>query len=274
MPPIILNPYASKLSYAPFNRFRNYSAVGGGGGGGSPADSPQDGDPYFANVVSLLHFDDVGSPDETIIDYATAISPTTTWTRYGNAQQSSVDKKYGSGSLRLDGSGDYLIASSCPAIGTGDFTVEFWARFSAMNDWQRVITSSAYNSSGGFNIEKEASTGKLWFEITDPSSRPSVKSNASVVDNAWHHFACQRINKVLEMYIDGTRQSASATDSTPHNLTSTALRLGTGFAEDAFASAASINGYIDDVRITVGVARYGQTSPVDFTPPTAAYPDY
>ncbi|HPC33867.1 MAG TPA: hypothetical protein PL061_13005, partial [Syntrophales bacterium] len=52
------------------------------------------------------------------------------WTFYGNAQIDTAQKPFGTGSLLLDGSGDYIGTVDSPDFdfGTGDFTIDFWVR--------------------------------------------------------------------------------------------------------------------------------------------------
>jgi hypothetical protein len=68
----------------------------------------------------------------------------------------------------------------------------------------------------------------------------------------------------LQIYVDGT-QRYSATYSIAANIypVQVGCASGGGVATDFF------NGYIDDLRVTLGIARYT----ANFTPPTAAFPN-
>lgn len=191
-----------------------------------------------------------------------------TVTSYGNATISGTSYKYGNGSMYFDGTGDYL-SSTFETLSTSNFTVEFWCNISSLSDFGRIISTNAYNTSGGFNIIKENTTNKLYFQISDTTTRPYITSNASIVDSTWHHCVCQRNSNTLEMFIDGVKQSGTAAD-TPHNLTATTLKVGTGFGEDANASSITLTGFIDDLRITKDIARYVS----NFTPPARQNANY
>ena len=77
-----------------------------------------------------------------------------TVTPVGNAQVSTAEKKYGTGSLLLDGSGDRLdIVDSATdpewSFGTNDFTIDFWVRPESAKDYGDLM-GSGYD--GGFHI--------------------------------------------------------------------------------------------------------------------------
>jgi hypothetical protein len=75
------------------------------------------------------------------------------------------------------------------------------------------------------------------------------------------HVAVSRSGTSLKMFFDGV-QVASATDSTSFTDNAYGVRIGG-------SSGYSFNGYIDDLRITKGYARYT----ANFTPPSAPFPD-
>jgi len=79
--------------------------------------------------------------------------------------------------------------------------------------------------------------------------------------NTWQHFALTRSGTDLKSFIDGTQVGTTQTNSDNH----TAGRLMIG---DNVTVAYPLNGYIDDLRITKGVARYT----ANFTPPAAVLP--
>jgi hypothetical protein len=66
------------------------------------------------------------------------------------------------------------------------------------------------------------------------------------------------------MFLNGTQVGSTYTTSFSYGANSSGFIVG-----DIVGSGGSVNGYIDDLRITKGVARYT----ANFTPPTAALPD-
>lgn len=82
------------------------------------------GDPYWANVVSLLHMDGANG-STTFTDQKGK-----TWTPNGNVQISTAQSVFGGSSAAFDGVNDSLsIASHADfGFGTGDWTVECFVR--------------------------------------------------------------------------------------------------------------------------------------------------
>jgi hypothetical protein len=185
----------------------------------------------------------------------------------GNAQISTSVKKYGTGSMLFDGSGDGLSAPANInlAMGTGDFTIEMWVygansgsivggaypRIFQLGAPQTVNTIECYNASGTMYVEI------LGTGITFTAS--------TLLNSTWNHFAVTRASNSVRAFVNGTQVGSTTTMT--NNLTSPITN--TSFIGASTASSGNFNGYIDDVRITKGVARYTAT----FTPPTAAFPN-
>ena len=80
--------------------------------------------------------------------------------------------------------------------------------------------------------------------------------------NTWNHVALVRFNGVTKLYLNGSQTGSNYTDT--NNYTS---GVNSCFVGGFYDGSGSWNGYIDDFRITRGIARYTQ----NFTPPTAAF---
>jgi hypothetical protein len=174
--------------------------------------------------------------------------------------------KYGSGSMYFNGSSRLLI-SATPALNlTGNFTIEFWVYFSAtLPGWSELVCTSLNGTVGANMTALEVlSNGSLSYYA---QGNTLFTSSAGVVTtNTWYHIALVKNGTNQALYVNGT-SVASATSSVQPN-SGYAWTIG-----DRIAGAGSgqypLTGYIDDLRITNGVARYTAT----FTPPTAAFPD-
>ena len=186
----------------------------------------------------------------------------------GNAQVSTSVKKYGTGSIYFDGSsGDYLTTPPNTYgwnFGTGNFTVELWIYPIAATN--RTIMADRAGSTG---------TANAWsLEFFNTALRVEwhtglaiiASSNTNITLNVWSHIAVVRNSGTLTIYQNGT-SVASVSDS---NNYSEVNPLNIGY-EPVFPSGNSnFYGYMDDIRITNGYARYVS----NFTPPTAALPIY
>ena len=178
----------------------------------------------------------------------------------GNAQINTSVKKFGTGSMSFNGSTDWLVTpnKSEHNFGTGDFTIEAWAYPTGTNS-QATIISNYNGPSSGWGLLL-GSTGPT-FGWGDTNL---LAGSSALTQNAWNHVAITRSGTSLRMFLNGT-QIASATNST--DFTSTGA-LFIGRLREATAGF-YWQGYLDDVRLTKGVARYT----ANFTPPTAAFPD-
>jgi len=225
-------------------------------------------DPNFANVSLLLHGDGTNG-STTIVD--SSPSPKTV-TAFGDAQISTAQSKFGGASIAFDGAGDYLKSpiSSDYEFGTGDFTVEAWVRFVSISAEQRIVGIGRGALGVGNPIytgwSVRYSTGKLAFYRFD-GSETDVNRAWSPVVNTWYHVAVSRNGTSLRLFADGNQLGATHTSTLSYNrVNNEDIEVGqiiTG------AGTFYFNGYIDDLRITKGVARYT----ANFTPPTAPFPD-
>jgi hypothetical protein len=69
------------------------------------------------------------------------------------------------------------------------------------------------------------------------------------------------------MFINGTQSGSTYTDANNYGATAP-LGIGTYWNGSSPVTTDTLNGYIDDVRITNGIARYT----ANFTAPTQAFP--
>jgi hypothetical protein len=194
-------------------------------------------------------------------------SPTPkTLTVFGNASGSTTTFKYGGSALAFDGNGDSIetFASTDLQLGSGDFTIETWAFFIALDNNTTVARMDSGNGYGSILFCHQASgglyvtsTGSSWNMIEDPNAYTGLTTNT------WHHLALTRQGNIFRAFRDGT-QTFTATVAGSIFQSSNIARIGSANSNGAVA----MNGYIDDFRITKGIARYT----TNFTPPPAQLP--
>jgi hypothetical protein len=208
--------------------------------------------------VSLLLHGDGTNGSTTITD--SSLTPKTV-TAVGNAQISTAQSKFGGASIAFDGSGDYLtvLNSSQFNFGVDDFTIEAWCyRTSTATSFEIV----SYGNPGADGLFFGSTTSAISF-----GTGPAVvlaSSSTSLALNVWTHIAVTRSSNVTRVFANGI--AGATTTNALNNLNSTTVfRVGINRAVNVFAT-----GYIDDLRITKGVARYT----ANFTPPTAPFPDF
>ena len=223
-------------------------------------------DPNISQVSLLLHGNGTNG-STTITD--SSPSPKAV-TPVGNAQISTAQSKFGGASIAFDGTGDYLTVPSTGApgdFGAGDFTVELWTFLvSRINTFPCLLGNYTAFAAGSFALftgHVSGSTTQYQLALNG-SGFPSINAG-TILYNQWAHIAVVRSVSTITLYLNGVSIGSVASSA---NLTGTTGSLWVGTTGDATAGGA-INGYIDDLRITKGVARYT----ANFTPPTAPFPD-
>lgn len=230
--------------------------------GGSPSPSGPT-DPNFDNVSLLLSGD--GSNGSTTFTDLSSNSHTVT--AVGDTQISTSIKKFGTGSVKFDGSGDYLIAGENLELapGAGDFTVEFWMYgITGGNNFYNGLYqnyTNAENRTTALRINTH-NADQTSLMVQTAATGLITTSSGVVTSDAWNHVALVRNGSSLVLYVNGV--SAGSTTNTTNFSDGYAIIGNARYGSNDYLFA----GYIDDFRITKGVARY--TS--NFTAPTAAFP--
>lgn len=218
------------------------------------------GDKHWANVQLLLHMD--GDNDSTTFTDSSATPKTIT--RNG-ALIKTAQSKFGGASGYFDGVDDYLSASHASLdLGAGDWTVEGWLYVTSF----AAVLGFWFNGTFGSNTGRHQIDIKTDGEVTlfgaSSSTSYSVGAAAAVSLNTWHHIAATRSGNTVYLFVDGVLVGSSAVANEP----AAGLVQYVGYARNGGLNR-FLNGYIDDFRLTPGIARYTAS----FTPPVAPYPD-
>jgi hypothetical protein len=173
-----------------------------------------------------------------------------------DAQIDTTTKKYGSGSLKFDGTGDWLLMPNTPnqQLGTGNFTIEGWIYLNAIGTARGFVSKGT--STTGWSLGVNALN-----QVVFNYASSTINSTGLLAMSTWYFITVVREgtgSNQTKIYINGTNDG-TGTVSTNFNQTNImyvgADRVG----------GSPMNGYIDDLRITKGFARYTSA----FTPPTA-----
>lgn len=221
-----------------------------------------DSDPYLASVKLLLGLNGTNGATTTTDDSPAAHSSPTF---VGNAHLDTGQAKFGASSLALDGSGDYIQYpdSNDWFFGTGQFTIEGWFRFGSVANNPCLI-----GQMGGTDTWMIYLSGGNTILFRDGVANTSGGFSAwTPATGTWYHIAVDRdASNVMRVYVDGVMKSKVTFAFTLFN-TGDPLSIGARYGG---ASSFDFNGWIDEVRITNGVARYASDS--GFAVPTAAFP--
>jgi hypothetical protein len=181
----------------------------------------------------------------------------------GNAQINTTTKKYGTGSLEFDGTGDWLLLPHTldQQLRTATFTIEFWVYLASGDTGSNRGLVGKGTASTGFLVSLNT-TEKVVFTFTTST----ITSTGSINLNSWNHIAVVRAGTGTDqtkIYINGTNDG-TGTVSTDFNQTSVMYVGANRTGGDP------MKGFIDDLRITKGVARYT----TNYSAPGRAFPDF
>ena len=194
----------------------------------------------------LLNGSNIGIIDSTMQNNVISV---------GTAGLSPAVVKYNTRSMYFNGTSDTLKSPYNPAFnfGTGDFTVECWVYITAATANTTLIDTTGNGGSVGWFLEYSATRGLLF-----ALQGATISYATTPVLTTWTHLAVTRASSIVRCFINGT----SVVSGTYTNNILSTVNLTIGAAGASFY----LNGYMDDIRITTGVARYT----ANFIPPQAS----
>jgi len=200
-----------------------------------------------------------------------------TVTAIDGASVDTVTTKFADGSMSFDGVDDTVSIANDTALdlSSGDWTIECWCyHIGQMTTGTGLFGKRRLDTSyGPYMCGSEANSDPTKALVYLGSNSGSAW-NAIIVGTTdfpldqWVHFAITRSGNVYTMWQNGV--SIGTTTVSGNLMTvSNPLIIGQSLAnEGAPSSATWWNGYIEDFRITKGLARYTEA----FTLPTASFP--
>ena len=183
----------------------------------------------------------------------------------GNTKVSTTQSKFAPTSVEFDGTGDWLETRTTADLsyGTGNFTIEMWVRPDTINEIDGLFaTSGGAGSNPKFVVFFESGVPKVHINNLGSGSKFYAASSAVTV-SVWTHIAFVRSGSTWYWFINGV-QSATGSDST--NITFTTQPTFVGYGGEVYFTP--FDGFIQDLRVTKGVARYT----AGFTPPALPFP--
>jgi hypothetical protein len=191
----------------------------------------------------------------------------TTMESGGDAKLSTAVSKFGGSSMYFDGTGDYMVASGTTATGTsafgsGDFTIEFWLYANSVAATDQGLIDMRPTSTNGYYPYLYMYNGQVTYWL---NATAVINSSAgAITTGTWYHIALARSGSSNKLFINGVQSGSTFTSSTALLCDSNRPAIG---SSGTTLGGSPLNGYIDDLRITKGYARYT----TNFTPPTAAF---
>lgn len=187
---------------------------------------------------------------------------------FGNAELDTAQKKFGTASLLMDGTGDYTTVpdSTDWDFGTGDFTVDFWVRFNDKTGNQIFFGQYPDGDNNWRLIKNSSGTISMIFLIGASAKGSYTTSSAPTINNdTWYHFAFARNGTTGLIFLGGT--SLALTETTAFGTNDTGTRASVLYVGTDDSSGSFLNGWMDSARITKGTALWT----ADFAPPESEY---
>jgi hypothetical protein len=229
---------------------------------------PAASDPYFANVGLLMHFDSAGGP---VKDHSPV--PVTGGTMIGNPTLSNA-AYYSNGASLATGTNSYVSMPWKSSYSlAGSYTVEAWVNLSAVppadpggDTCATIVAAGVGAGNAGWALYVCTNTSLVGIGRMGLGS-VQVQGTYRVPLRQWTHIAAVQDGSASALYVNGVSIPLKLNAFTGLTVSNGPLTIGSerrysGWDHD-------FPGYIDELRITNGVARYKG----NFTPSPVAYPD-
>lgn len=213
--------------------------------------------PLDTNTKLLMHMD---GADSGVLFYD---ETGRTVTVGGNACTKTAQYKFGVSSAYFDGTGDYVTVPDSDDwyFGTGNFTIDCWVKLNSVLTSTETFIAQWNNDSTPSTVAWALVKGNATIQFWYYASGTVSPSWSYTWTTAWTHVAIVRNGTLITCYINGVSVGVYSIGSASINDASSVVYLGTmAAAQNAFT------GYIDEVRITKGLALWTD----NFTPPTSA----
>ena len=193
----------------------------------------------------------------------------------GDSTTKQAEKKFGTASARFqeNGQNDYIhspLHADFVFAASEDFTIEFWVKFAVTgSSYQGIVAcknglGDAYH---GWSMRTEAGNVLSFNYWLGGSNQWAVNGTTDITNGNWHHCAVTREGSTIKVFTNGTQEATHtfADEIKGSQGASAGLTIGTDYVDHS--GGGSIKAYVDEVRITKGIAKYTGT----FTPQTAAF---
>ena len=192
-------------------------------------------------------------------EFVTTTKLAKTTSRFGDSQLDTAQKKFGTASILLDGTEDNVKVPTSEdyGFGTSNWCLEAFIRPNSVTGIQHI-----------FDLRDASSTDtapKLYLNGTTLHfgvGNASVRSGGTLATGTWYHVAVARNGGTTKLFLDGTELGTGA-DTNDYGSTKPVV-IGSDYQA---TPAEAFNGWIDEVRISKGAARFTGA----FTPTTGEY---
>ena len=204
--------------------------------------------PIVDGIVATLSINGVTAQADADVE-VTNSAPLFQFTTEGNAQLSTAQAKFGTASLLLDGTDDYIETTTNLDLSSSDFTIDLWIRPDNVTGYKGIWQS------GTSTTEQSYLLGSTVYWTVNPST--IITTAVTVNANEWTMLSYERQGNTHRIYKNGTLEDTATTANKQDNGTFSIGKNGFG----------DFDGYIDEVRVS-DIPRYTGSS---FTEPTSEF---
>ena len=199
-------------------------------------------------------------------------------TYFGNAQIDTAQSKFSGSSVYFDGAGDGITVNNASDAFTfpGDFTIEMWVRFPAINtssgqagaNSQLITNRTSGSNYWSLQWEWLSSIGVRFYVLSGGSVTANMQqgSNSGWSTDTWYHVAVVRHGGTVNIYRDGTSIASSTAFGTGSIGGYNDVTLGN--YTSSTSGDGSFYGWMDELRISKRAVYKA-----NFTAPSAAFSD-
>ena len=216
-------------------------------------------DPYYANVSLLLHLNS-GQNTGIIDNSANAYSPATS-----SIATSATQSKFGGASGSFVGGGIYASYTSTTPLDltTGDWTIEAQVYFNSTTGNQTITVKSTSTGFYPWLLWKNGTSHKFeaYFYDTTNTLIGSIVGTTVATTGTWYGLQLRRSGNTFALAVNGSQEGSITSSASLRTNSSDPVWIG-GFG----GNSSTFNGYLDEYRMTKGVAR-------TFAAQTAEFPN-
>jgi len=212
-----------------------------------------------SNVSALLHCNGA-SGGSTITDETGKI-----WTPTAGFTTTSAQSKFGGSSVLLNNISALsnrhakTPASSDFDFGSGDFTIELWARYITNgNGYKGLVVCDGIGATRGWLFYLQDTSGTLGapaFTAWVGGTSYTVALSTALTANVWTNIVAVRDGGTLRLYVGGVQQGSTAISGTVNNAAQPCV-VGSLWGNGVVLSGSCFYGYLDEIRVTKGSCLY------------------
>ena len=235
-------------------------------------------DPYAANLVLAVpgivggastgygdySADIKGSGSNKTLTAVGSAGVAVTASYYGSAMQFSNDGTNGAGNTDV-----INVPTSSDFVFTGDVTMECWFHPLATPSTASCIMGQ-WRSGGGtdrnFQVNFDTSR-EVTAYFNSSATNYNTGTSSALALNQWHHIAVEKYGSNMTLYVNGVAVGVNTSTPTAGNTSTVPFTIGSE-TDGSNGADYGVNGYIQDVRVYKGVAKYkgGFDVPKPYTP--------